>query len=82
MSRHNATFVDEKQLKFLKEMDKWLFDEPFGFTDEQILLSREVRTLISKVEERGYYYEDEAEFLNLMREEFIRYTKDNKKKRL
>ena len=77
MSRHNATFVDEKQLKFLKEMDKWLANEPWQ-SEVELKTAMEVRTLISKIEERGYYYEDEAEFLNIMRGEYI----EHKKKRL
>ena len=81
MSRHNATFVDEKQLKFLKEMDKWLANEPWQ-SEVELKTAMEVRTLISKIEERGYYYEDEAEFLNIMRGEYIEHKKKNKKKRL
>jgi hypothetical protein len=42
----------------------------------------DVRTLISKIENKGYYYEDEAEFLNIMRGEYIEHKKKNKKKRL
>lgn len=79
--RNNATFVDEQQLKFLKQMDKWLANEPWQ-SEVELKTAMEVRTLISKIEERGYYYEDEAEFLNLMRGEYIEYKKKNKKKRL
>ena len=80
MSRHNATFVDEKQLKFLKEMDKWLANEPWQ-SEVELKTAMEVRTLISKIEERGYYYEDEAEFLIIMRGEYIEHKNKNKKKR-
>ena len=38
--------------------------------------------MITKIEEKGYYYEGEAELLNLMREEYIKHTKKVKKKRL
>ena len=79
--RNNATFVDEQQLKFLKEMDKWLSNEPWQ-SDVELKIAMDVRTLISKIENKGYYYEDEAEFLNIMRGEYIEHKKKNKKKRL
>jgi|TARA_B100001094_G_scaffold148869_1_gene144137 hypothetical protein len=78
---NNATFVDENQLKFLKEMDRWLSNEPWQ-SEVEIKTAMEVRTMITKIEDKGYYYEGEAELLNLMREEYIRYTKKTKKKRL
>ncbi len=79
--RNNATFVDEQQLKFLKEMDKWLSNEPWQ-SEVELKIAVDVRTLISKIENKGYYYEDEAEFLNIMRGEYIEHKKKNKKKRL
>ena len=78
---NNATFVNEQQLKFLKEMDKWLSNEPWQ-SEVEIKTAMEVRTMITKIEDKGYYYEGEAELLNLMREEYIKHTKKNKKKRL
>lgn len=79
--RNNATFVDEQQLKFLKEMDKWLANEPWQ-SEVEIKTAMEVRTMITKIQDKGYYYEGEAELLNLMRSEYIQHTKKNKKKRL
>ena len=79
--RNNATFVDEQQLKFLKEMDKWLTNEPWQ-SEVEIKTAMEVRTMITKIQDKGYYYEGEAELLNLMRSEYIQHTKKNKKKRL
>ena len=64
--RNNATFVDEKQLKFLKEMDKWLSNEPWQ-SEVEIKTAMEVRAMITKIEDKGYYYAGEAELLNLMR---------------
>ena len=81
MSRHNATFVDEKQLKFLKEMDKWLANEPWQ-SEVELKTAMEVRNMITEIEKKGYYYEGEAELLNLMRSEYIEHTKKKKKKRL
>jgi DNA-directed RNA polymerase specialized sigma54-like protein len=74
MSRNNATFVTSQQIKFLKEMDKWLSNEPWQ-SEVEIKTAMEVRTLIDKIEKKGYYYEDEAEFLNLMRSEYIEQKK-------
>ena len=74
MSRNNATFVTKEQLKFRKEMDTWLSKEPWQ-SEVEIKTAMEVRSLISKIEEKGYYYEDEAEFLNLMRSEYIEHKK-------
>ena len=79
--RNNATFVDEQQLKFLKEMDRWLSNEPWQ-SEVEIKTAMEVRTMITKIEDKGYYYEGEAELLNLMREEYIRHKRKTKNKRL
>ena len=76
MSRNNATFVTEQQLNFLKQMDKWLSNEPWQ-SEVELKTAMEVRSLISKIEKKGYYYEDEADFLNLMRSEYIEHKKKN-----
>ena len=82
MSRNNATFVTNEQLGFLKEMDSWLSKEPWQ-SEIELQTAMEVRNLITKIESKGYYYEDEAELLNLMREEFIKHKKLHKvRKRL
>lgn len=79
---NNATFVNNEQLKLLKEMDTWLSKEPWQ-TEVELQTAMEVRNLISKIEEKGYYYEGEADLLNLMREEFIKHKKLQKvRKRL
>jgi hypothetical protein len=78
---NNATFVTKEQLKFLKQMDNWLRDTHFNSISE-VETVNEIRGLISKIEEKGYYYEGEAELLNLMRSEYIEHTKKTKKKRL
>lgn len=74
MSRNNATFVTKEQLKFLKQMDNWLSKEPWQ-SEVELKIAMEVRNLITKIEQKGYYYEDEAEFLNLMRSEYIEHKK-------
>lgn len=79
--RNNATFVTKEQLKFLKEMDTWLANEPWQ-SEEELQTAMGVRRRITKIENKGYYYEGEAELLNLMREEYIKHKKSIKKKRL
>lgn len=72
--RNNATFVTKQQLKFLKEMDKWLSNEPWQ-SEIELSIANQVRDMITEIEKKGYYYEGEAELLNLMREEYIKHKK-------
>ena len=74
---NNATFVNKQQLKFLQEMDEWLSKEPWQ-KEIEVEVAMQVRELISKIEKQGYYYEGEAELLNVMREEYIKHKKKNK----
>lgn len=71
---NNATWVTKPQLKLLKEMDKWLSNEPWQ-SEVELKIAMEVRELITKIEKQGYYYEGEADLLNLMREEYIKHKK-------
>jgi len=71
---NNATFVTKQQLKFLKEMDKWLANEPWQH-EVELSIANQVRDMITEIENKGYYYEGEAELLNLMREEYIKSQK-------
>ena len=57
--RNNATFVTNEQLGFLKQMDNWLSKEPWQ-SEVELKTAMEVRELISKIQEKGYYYEGEA----------------------
>lgn len=75
--RNNATFVTKQQLKFLKEMDTWLASEPWQKQIE-LEVAMQVRNMITTIEIKGYYYEGEAELLNLMREEYIKHKKKKK----
>jgi len=72
--RNNATFVTKEQIKFLKEMDDWLAKEPWQ-REVEVEIALQVRTMISEIEKKGYYYEGEAELLNVMREEYIKHKK-------
>ncbi len=75
---NNATWVTKPQLKLLKEMDKWLSNEPWQ-SEVELKVAMEVRELITKIEKKGYYYEGEADLLNLMREEYIQHKKKSGK---
>lgn len=79
--RNNATFVDGQQLKFLQQLDKWIYNQKWK-TNEEEQSAIEVRTLISKIEKQGYYYEGEADLLNELRTQYIKDKKNNPKKRL
>jgi len=72
---NNATFINKEQLQNLKKMDKWLTDNMYSLGEEVVT---EVRDLITKIEKKGYYYESEAEVLNMVASEF---NKEKKKKR-
>ena len=72
---NNATFVNKEQLQNLKKMDKWLTDNMYSLGEEVVT---EVRDLITKIEKKGYYYESEAEVLNMVASEF---NEEKKKKR-
>lgn len=67
-------FVNQQQLKFLKEMDTWLSKEPWQ-NEVEIEIAEKVRNLILKIEKKGYYSEDEASVLNYMREQYIQHKK-------
>ena len=70
----DGVFVNEQQLKFLKEMDKWLSREPWQ-SEVELRTAMEIRLLITKIEKKGYYSQAEADVLNLMREEYIKHKK-------
>ena len=71
---NNATFVDKEQLKNLKKMDNFVKDnmDRFNGTGEQI------RELINKIEEKGHYYEGEADVLNMIGEEYNQWRKEQR----
>ena len=55
--------ITKEQLKFLKEMDEWLSKEPWQ-KQVQIGVAMQVRELITKIENKGYYFEAAASLLN------------------
>jgi|TARA_B110000259_G_C13928826_1_gene368054 hypothetical protein len=74
---NNATFVDKEQLKNLKKIDTWLA----VYVTEDLIppeIIKEVRDLITRIEKQGYYYEGEAEILNMIGKEYNQYKKQNR----
>jgi len=72
--RNNATFVDKEQIKNLKKIDIWLRD--IAEINEEVVL--QVRELITLIENRGHYYESEAEVLNMIGEEYNHWKRKNR----
>ena len=72
---NNATFVDKEQLKNLKKMDNFVKDNMVRFTEEVGMQCREV---ITRIIEKGHYYEGEAEVLNMIANEYNQYKKENR----
>ena len=70
---NNATFVDKEQLKNLEKMDKFVKDNMGRFEG----IGEEIREVIQKIIEKGYYYEGQAEVLNMIADE---YNQSKKKK--
>lgn len=74
MKNRTVVFVTPEQLKFLKQMDDWLSNEPWQ-SEVELEIAYKVRELITKVEKKGHYYEEEVDLLNLMRSEYIKSKK-------
>jgi len=72
--RNNATFVDKEQINNLKKIDIWLRD--IAEINEEVVL--QVRELITLIENRGHYYESEAEVLNMIGEEYNHWKRKNR----
>ena len=72
---NNATFVDKEQLKNLKKMDNFVKDNMVRFGED---VSEKLRELITKIIEKGHYYEAEAEVLNMIANEYNQYKKENR----
>jgi hypothetical protein len=72
---NNATFVDKEQLKNLKKMDNFVKDNMVRFTEE---VGQQVREVITEIIKKGYYYEGQAEVLNMIANEYNQYKKENR----
>tara|TARA_B110000211_G_scaffold227747_1_gene283003 strand:+ start:664 stop:897 length:234 start_codon:yes stop_codon:yes gene_type:complete len=75
---NNATFVDKEQLKNLNKLDTWLAvyarDEQ-KIPDEVVTQCRE---MITKIIDKGHYYEGQAEVLNMLGNEYNQWKKENR----
>ena len=72
---NNATFVDKAQIKNLKKMDDFVKDNMVRFGED---VSEKLRELITKILEKGYYYEAEADVLNMVGNEYNQWKKENR----
>jgi hypothetical protein len=69
---NNATFIDKEQLKNLKKMDNFVKDNMVRFGED---VSEKLRELITKIIEKGHYYEAEADVLNMIGNEYNQWKK-------
>ena len=72
---NNATFVDKEQLKNLKKMDDFVKDNMVRFGED---VGQQVREVITKIIEKGHYYEAEADVLNMVGNEYNQWKKENR----
>ena len=72
---NNAVFVNKAELKNLKKIDDWLKTNPIHIEEEVLL---QVRELITKIEEKGHYYEGEADVLNLIADAYNDWKRENR----
>ena len=71
---NNATFVDKEQLKNLTKIDNWLVKENTKIPDDVVIECREV---ITKIIEKGHYYEGQ-EVLNMLGNEYNQWKKSKR----
>ena len=72
---NNATFIDKEQLKNINKLDKWLVEEQTKIPEDVVLQCRE---LISKILDKGHYYEGQAEVLNMLGIEYNKWIKSKR----
>jgi|TARA_B100000768_G_C11200648_1_gene341616 hypothetical protein len=72
---NNATFVDKEQLKNLKKIDDWLVKHNTKIPNDVVM---ECRELITKIEEKGHYYEGQAEVLNMLGTEYNNWKREQR----
>ena len=73
MTNTSTTYkMDKDQAKLLNGLDVWLIDNMHtakGLGGEDLIM--ELRTTISKIEEKGYYNSAEKELLNELRSQYV-----------
>ena len=72
---NNATFIDKEQLKNLNKIDNWLVKENTKIPDDVVIECREV---ITKIIEKGHYFEGQAEVLNMLASEYNKWKKSKR----
>ena len=72
---NNATFIDKEQLKNINKLDKWLVEEQTKIPEDVVLQCRE---LITKILDKGNYYEGQAEVLNMLGIEYNKWVKSKR----
>ena len=75
---NNATFVDKEQLKNLTKLDTWLavYESADKHIPEEVVT--QCRDLITKIIEKGHYYESQAEVLNMLGREYNQWKKSQR----
>ena len=72
---NNATFVDKEQLKNLNKLDDWLVKHNTKIPDEVVTQCRE---MITKIIDKGHYYEGQADVLNMLGSEYNNWKKEQR----
>ena len=72
---NNATFVDKEQLKNLKKIDDWLVKHNTKIPSDVVM---ECREMITRIEEKGHYYEIQAQVLNMLGEEYNQWKREQR----
>jgi len=71
--------VDKDIFIGLRKLDNWLAKQPWDKMLELDIVM-EVRGLITKIQEKGYYNEEEQQILNEVRGEWVKQKNDRLKK--
>lgn len=71
--------VDKDIFIGLRKLDNWLAKQPWDKVLELDIVM-EVRELITKIQEKGYYNEEEQQILNEVRGEWVKQKNDRLKR--
>ena len=72
---NNATFIDKEQLKYFKKIDDFIKNNMDRFPQD---VSIKIRELITKILEKGHYFEAEADILNMVVNDYNQWKKENR----
>ena len=68
MSTNKDYFIDDTMRKALGTLDKWLSKQPWKDNDIDTETAYRVRELITSIEDKGYYNDNERDILNGVRD--------------